>query len=139
MSEQEIAGPYSKLIVISKRVTAQDVVAAVADYYDLTVKDLVSQRRHHRVARPRQVAMYMCRQVTDKSYPQIGTAMGTRDHTTVIYGVRAVAARVETCSATCQAVIELEKRLKPREQFSPYVSPVWVDENGVLPIFPLGK
>ena len=63
--------------------TVKDVVAK---HYGITKADLESAVRRHAIARPRQIAMYLCRKLTSCSYPQIGHAFGKRDHTTIIYG-----------------------------------------------------
>jgi chromosomal replication initiator protein len=62
----------------------------VAAHFDLTLDDLCSQRRHRAVARPRQVAMYFCKKMTRRSFPDIGARFGGRDHTTVIHAVRKI-------------------------------------------------
>lgn len=67
--------------------TIQDIQKAVADYYHVSVADLLSPRRHRPIARPRQVAMYLAKHLTEESLPGIGRAFGGRDHTTVLYAV----------------------------------------------------
>lgn len=66
-------------------ITIERIQAIVADRFQMTVEELVSQRRSHAIAYPRQVAMYLCRELTDNSLPKIGREFGGRDHTTVIY------------------------------------------------------
>ncbi len=61
------------------------VQKAVADYYNITVEVLKSKKRSANIAYPRQIAMYLCRMLTDESFPRIGLEFGNRDHTTVIY------------------------------------------------------
>jgi chromosomal replication initiation ATPase DnaA len=65
----------------------------VADYYGLKPIEMISQRRGRSVAWPRQVAMYLCRQLTPHSLPSIGRHFGGRDHTTVLHAIRAVESR----------------------------------------------
>jgi chromosomal replication initiator protein len=62
----------------------------VADYYKIKVADILSKRRSRSVARPRQVAMALAKELTNHSLPEIGNAFGGRDHTTVIHAVRKV-------------------------------------------------
>jgi chromosomal replication initiator protein len=65
----------------------------VADYYGLSQIDMVSQRRPREVAWPRQMAMYLCRELTIHSLTSIGRHFGNRDHTTILHGIRAVERR----------------------------------------------
>ena len=67
-----------------------DIKRVVADYYRLAPKRLVAPGKHRHVARPRQVFMWLCRQLTNKSYPQIARYLSGKDHTTVMSGVRTV-------------------------------------------------
>lgn len=63
---------------------------AVCVEYNITHSDLCSQRRHKNIVRPRQVAMYLCKTLTDRSFPEIGRRFGGRDHSTAISAVRRV-------------------------------------------------
>ena len=74
----------------SAPVTIEEIKRRVADYYSLRMNDLISPRRARSVARPRQVAMYLCKALTSKSLPEIGRGFGGRDHTTVIHAVRKI-------------------------------------------------
>jgi chromosomal replication initiator protein len=62
----------------------------VADYFKIKISDLLSKRRDRSVARPRQVAMALCKELTDHSLPEIGDAFGGRDHTTVLHACRKI-------------------------------------------------
>jgi chromosomal replication initiator protein len=68
----------------------------VADYYKIRVADLLSKRRNRSIARPRQVAMALAKELTNHSLPEIGDAFGGRDHTTVLHGCRRITALRET-------------------------------------------
>lgn len=70
--------------------TVQRIQRFVAHYYSIRSEEMVSQRRSRDVARPRQIAMYLVRELTPLSYPAIGRLFGKRDHTTVIHAVRTV-------------------------------------------------
>ena len=63
---------------------------AVARHYAISIDALVGERRTKRIVVPRQVAMYLCRELTDSSLPAIGRAFGGRDHTTVLYAVQKI-------------------------------------------------
>jgi chromosomal replication initiator protein len=74
----------------NRQITIDNIQKTVADYYKIKVSDLFSKKRTRLIARPRQVAMWLCKEVTPHSYPTIGDAFGGRDHTTVIHAVRTV-------------------------------------------------
>jgi chromosomal replication initiator protein len=85
----EVARDALKDIVNSVRnVSIEDIQKTVADYYKIKVADLFSPKRTRAIARPRQIAMWLCKEVTQFSYPAIGDAFGGRDHTTVIHAVK---------------------------------------------------
>jgi chromosomal replication initiator protein len=73
-----------------KRVTVDDIQKAVAEHYSLRQADLLSERRNRAIARPRQAAMWLAKQLTTRSLPDIGRRFGGRDHTTVIHAVRRI-------------------------------------------------
>ena len=80
---------------VERRITVDEIQKVTADHFGLKQADLLSERRTRAVARPRQIAMYLCKQHTTRSYPDIGRRFGGRDHTTVLHGVR----RIEELSA----------------------------------------
>jgi chromosomal replication initiator protein len=73
-----------------RRVTVDDIQKATAEHFGLTQSDLISQRRTRAVARPRQAAMWLAKQLTTRSLPDIGRRFGGRDHTTVLHAVRRI-------------------------------------------------
>ena len=73
-----------------RRITIEDIQRHVADHYNLRMTDMLSPRRARPVARPRQVAMYLAKALTEHSLPEIGRKFGGRDHTTIIHGVRKI-------------------------------------------------
>ena len=84
----------------------------VAEHYDLRLADMSSKRRPENIAFPRQVAMYLARQITESSLSTIGEAFGGRDHGTVLHACRLVKGRMEVDSEVRQAVRYLEKQLQ---------------------------
>lgn len=74
----------------NRQITIENIQKTVADYYKIKVADLFSKKRTRIIARPRQIAMWLCKEVTPHSYPAIGDAFGGRDHTTVIHAVKTV-------------------------------------------------
>ncbi len=73
-----------------RRVTMEEIQKRVAEHFQIRLSDMSSARRSRTVARPRQIAMYLAKQLTSRSLPEIGRAFGGRDHTTVIHAVRKV-------------------------------------------------
>ncbi len=84
---------------------------AVARHYSISLDELVGEKRTKRVVMPRQVAMYLCRELTDSSLPAIGRAFGGRDHTTVLYAVQKVTKQMAEGGDLYQAVQTLTSSL----------------------------
>lgn len=72
-------------IVQVKQITFESITQAVAEHYHIKVDELFNKKRTQNIAYPRQIAMYLCRELADMSYPRIGELFGGRDHTTVIH------------------------------------------------------
>lgn len=89
----------------------EDVVRAVCKYFDLTKSQLTSARRTAPVVYARQIAMYLCKYHTTKSYPEIGRRLGDRDHTTVLHGHRKVESMILKDAALAYDVAHLEAML----------------------------
>lgn len=79
-----------------KIVTIENIQKTVAEYFKIRVADLLSKRRNRSIARPRQIAMALCKELTNHSLPEIGDAFGGRDHTTVLHARRKVEELKET-------------------------------------------
>jgi chromosomal replication initiator protein len=75
----------------NRQITLELIQKTVADYYKIKVAEMYSKKRTRMVARPRQIAMWLAKELTDESYPGIGDAFGGRDHTTVMHACRTVA------------------------------------------------
>ena len=73
-----------------KRITVDDIQKATSEHFGLKQSDLISERRNRSIARPRQCAMWLCKQLTARSLPDIGRRFGGRDHTTVLHAVRRI-------------------------------------------------
>jgi chromosomal replication initiation ATPase DnaA len=87
---------------------------AVCERFSLTVQELVSPRRSQAVAYPRQVAMYLSRELTDASLPKIGTEFGGRDHTTVMHANAKITRMIKEDRAVYNLVQDLTARIKHR-------------------------
>ncbi|MCL2022523.1 MAG: chromosomal replication initiator protein DnaA [Betaproteobacteria bacterium] len=79
-----------ELISSTRNISIEEIQKTVAGYYKVKLADLLSKKRSRSIARPRQVAMWLCKEVTPCSYPMIGEAFGGRDHTTVIHAFRTI-------------------------------------------------
>ena len=88
----------------------QQIIAATADYYNLSEAELLSSRRTHHVVIPRQVAMYVAKILTRKSLPEIGRGFD-RDHTTVLHSVRKMEVQSRTQTHIATAVSVIKRRL----------------------------
>ena len=73
-----------------RKITVEEVQRRVAEHYTMRISDLIGHKRHRTIARPRQMAMFLTKQLTTASLPEIGRAFGNRDHTTVMHGVRRI-------------------------------------------------
>ncbi|HOQ36799.1 MAG TPA: chromosomal replication initiator protein DnaA [Acetivibrio sp.] len=89
-------------------VTIQEVVAR---YFDIRPEDFKSKKRTRDIAYPRQIAMFLCRDLTDMSLPKIGEGFGGRDHTTVIHACEKIQADLESNSETRRAISEIKRNL----------------------------
>lgn len=78
------------LALQEKLISIDNIIRTVAEYYKIKVSELLSKRRNRSLARPRQVAMALCKELTNHSLPEIGEAFGGRDHTTVLHACRQV-------------------------------------------------
>jgi len=99
---QEITVAYAQevlrdlLLVHDRLITIENIQKEVCDYYKLRVSDLLSRRRTRSIARPRQMAMALSKELTEHSLPEIGDAFGGRDHTTVLHACRKIEELCET-------------------------------------------
>ena len=78
------------LLIQDKQITIENIQKITAEYYKLRVSELISKRRNRSVARPRQIAMALSKELTNHSLPEIGDAFGGRDHTTVLHACRKI-------------------------------------------------
>lgn len=113
----ELASEALKDIISSKQsrqVTIEIIQEVVSNYYSLSMEEFKSARRTRNVAFPRQIAMYLCRKLTDMSLPKIGEEFGGRDHTTVIHACEKISNGLKTDEALETAVAELNKRINQK-------------------------
>jgi chromosomal replication initiator protein len=95
-----------------RRVTIDEIQKRVAEHFNIKLAEMTSSRRARVVARPRQVAMYLAKQLTSRSLPEIGRKFGGRDHTTVIHAVKKIEELIELDSALAEDVELLRRMLQ---------------------------
>lgn len=100
------------LSVFNGQITVENIQKTVADYYKIKVADMYSRRRPANIALPRQIAMYLAKELTQKSFPEIGELFGGRDHTTVLYAVRKISEARAKQSDLNHSLHVLEQTLK---------------------------
>jgi chromosomal replication initiator protein len=100
------------LSIQNRQITVENIQKTVADFYKIKVADMYSKRRPASIAHPRQVAMYLAKELTKRSLPEIGDLFGGRDHTTVLHAVRKVANDRQKESELNQQLHVLEQTLK---------------------------
>ncbi len=93
-----------------RKVTVEEIQRKVAEHYNIRLSDMIGPKRLRTIARPRQVAMYLAKQMTTRSLPEIGRRFGGRDHTTIMHGVRKVESLRDTDSQLAED-LELLRRL----------------------------
>ena len=101
-----------KLRANERRVTIEEIQQEVAKYYNIRVPEMISARRAQIVTRPRHVAMYLAKELTSRSLPEIGRKFGNRDHTTVLHAVRRVRKLRAGDSEFSEGVELLKRRLE---------------------------
>ncbi|WP_234266601.1 chromosomal replication initiator protein DnaA [Hydrogenophaga sp. NFH-34] len=100
------------LSIQNRQISVENIQKTVADYYKIKVADMYSKKRPASIARPRQIAMFLAKELTQKSLPEIGELFGGRDHTTVLHAVRKIAAERQKVSELNQQLHVLEQTLK---------------------------
>ena len=95
----------------NKLVSVESIQNLVASYFNLNIQELLSPRRSRSLARPRQIAMYLAKQYTTNSLPDIGRKFSNRDHTTVIHAVKKINELIKKDNEIRDSIIELKKKL----------------------------
>jgi chromosomal replication initiator protein len=100
------------LSIQNRQIGVENIQKTVADFYKIKVADMYSKKRPASIARPRQIAMYLAKEMTQKSLPEIGELFGGRDHTTVLHAVRKIGAERQKNTELNQQLHVLEQTLK---------------------------
>ena len=117
-SKKPITLPFAETVLKdysadrAKRTITLDLIAqVVVDYFGLTMEELMSKKRESRITYPRQVAMYLCRTLTDRSYPNIGEFFGGKNYTTVMYACDQIIKAIETKPEVATAIDDITSRI----------------------------
>jgi len=94
-----------------RRIKIEDILRMVSRHYGVSKSDLLSQRRHRSIVHPRQIGMYLAKQMTTRSLPEIGRRFGNRDHTTVLHAVRKITKELDDNMRLKEEIEELKKTL----------------------------
>lgn len=105
---KDIISPNEKKII-----TPEYIISTVAEHFDVTPEEITGNKRNSKVVYPRQIAMYLCRELTNIPLKSIGKSLGNRDHTTIMHGCEKIEQELETSDATQKAVEILKKKLQP--------------------------
>ncbi len=97
-----------------KPLSIEDIQESVARFFSMRPKDMLSKKRTQNIAFPRQIAMYLCRELTDASLPRIGQAFGGRDHTTVIHACSKIINQLEKDATLRSTLNKLQENLKKK-------------------------
>ena len=105
---RDIVSPNQK-----KEITVDYIIDLVADHFDISPKDIKGEKKERRLAYPRQIAMYLCREFTNMNLNNIGKIMGNRDHSTVLYGTNKIEKDISVNENTRNIVELLKKKINP--------------------------
>ena len=96
-----------------KQVTPQLIVDVVAEHFGISPEDIVSKRRNSEFVQPRQICMYLCRQLTPESLQSIGKALGKKDHTTIIHGIEKITEEIKVNEELKNRIEIITKKINP--------------------------
>ena len=96
---------------VPKKITMDMIINEVSKYYNISVEDINSKKRNQELVHPRQVAMYLCRELTDNSQDQIGKTVGNRDHSTVINSLNKINDEIVNKTNTVDEIEDIKKKL----------------------------
>jgi chromosomal replication initiator protein len=97
----------------NNEITSQLIIQIVAEHFNIAATDLTSKKKSQNIVIPRQIVMYLCRELTEDSFSAIGQLLGGKDHSTVMHGYEKVLTLIETNDQIKNAVEVLKKKLLP--------------------------
>lgn len=105
---KDIISPDEKKVI-----TPEYIISTVAEHFDVTPEDIIGSKRSSKVVYPRQIAMYLCREMINIPLKSIGKCLGDRDHTTIMHGCEKIENEMKTSSSTQKTIDILKKKLSP--------------------------
>jgi chromosomal replication initiator protein len=97
--------------VAARNITASDIVRTVAEFFEVPTNDLITRSRKQEVVEPRQIAMYLLRDILKLSYPHIGEKLGKRDHTTAMHACEKITKDIAQNPSLNQKILLIKERL----------------------------
>lgn len=105
---KDIISPNEKKVI-----TPEYIINIVAEHFDVTPEDIEGNKRNSKVVYPRQIAMYLCRELTSVPLKSIGKCLGNRDHTTIMHGCDKIEQEINTSESTSKVIEILKKKIQP--------------------------
>ena len=96
-----------------REITPQLIIEVVSEHFQISLDQMISKNRSKDIARPRQIAMYLCKNMTDTSLDSIGVLLGGRDHSTIIHGVQKISDEYESDTSTRAMIDTIKKKINP--------------------------
>ena len=96
-----------------REITPQLVIEIVSEHFNISTNQMISKNRSNEIARPRQIAMYLCKNMTDTPLETIGALLGGRDHSTIIHGIKKITNEYETNETSHNLIETIKKKINP--------------------------
>ena len=96
-----------------REITPQLIIEVVSEHYHISVDQMISKNRSSDIAKPRQIAMYLCKNMTSNSLDVIGSLLGGRDHSTIIHGIKKVTEEYESNETVRNTIETIKKKINP--------------------------
>ena len=96
-----------------REITPQLIIEVVSEHFHISVDQMISKNRSRDIAKPRQIAMYLCKNMTSSPLDAIGQLLGGRDHSTIIHGIRSVTDEYESNESTRDLIETIKKKINP--------------------------
>lgn len=108
---KDIISPDEKKVI-----TPDYIISMVAEHFDVTVDDLCGNKRNSKIVTPRQIAMYLCREIISTPLKSIGKCLGNRDHTTIMHGIDKIEKEINNDENLKNTIETLKKKLIHRDE-----------------------
>ena len=99
---------------VNAEITPKLIINIVAEHFNISPADIVSKKKSHNIAYPRQIAMYLIRDLTDSSLQTISDALHKKDHTTVMYAIEKITKEIDSNETTKSTIEVLRKKISPK-------------------------